>query len=88
MMQSKLYEGKNVWTLATGIQRIEIDQEKIKDNHQFCPKVYYTGDSEIDVGLQSSTTAANKAMMLLTDEQPKPLDELKDILKEINQVEK
>ena len=65
-----------------GIPNVELTNEKIKDGRQFCSEVQCSGDNEIDAGFQFTTTAPNKSMIPQTDEQLKPLDELKDVLKE------
>ena len=75
-------KGKDESTLVAGIQYIKMTNEKFKDNRQFFSEVQCSGDSRIDAGFQSSTTAPNKTMMPLTDKQSKPLDKLKGILKE------
>ena len=75
-------------TLVADIPHIELTDEKIKDNHHFFSEVECSETNGTDVGFQFSATAANKSMMSLTDKQLKTLEELKDILKEIDQVKK
>ena len=79
-------KGKDEWTLVAGMKYIKMNNEKTKGNRQFFSKVQCSGDSEIDVGFQFSTTAEMKVMMSLTDEQLKPLDKVKDIFNETHQV--
>ena len=81
-------KGKDESIVVDGIQQIKIDDKNIKDNCQFFSEVQCAGDSEIDAGFQFSTAVANKITMPTTDEQSKPLDKLKDIFKEANQVKK
>ena len=75
-------------TLVVGIPHVELTNKKIKDNRKFCSEVQCSRDKEIDAGFQFTTTAPNKSMMPQTDKQSRPLYELKDVLKETNQVEK
>ena len=79
-------KGKDESIVVDGIQQIKIDDKNIKDNCQFFSEVQCAGDSEIDVGLQLSATAANTMMMQLTDEQSKLLDEMQDTPKEKNRL--
>ena len=71
-----------------GIPHVELTDEKIKDNRQFFSEVQCSGDNEIDVEFQSTTMAPNKSMLPQADEKLRPLNELKDVLKETNQVDK
>jgi hypothetical protein len=45
-------------------------------------------DNETDSGFQFTTTSLNESTTPQTDEQLRPLDQLKAVLKETNQIEK
>ena len=81
-------KGKKQSSLVAGLPHVELTEEKIGDNRQYCSEVQCSGDNEKDSGFQFTTTALNKSTMPQTDEQLKPLDELKSVLKETNQIEK
>ena len=81
-------EGGKESTLVAGIPHFELTGEKIKDNRQFSLEVQCSGDNGIDAEFRSTTIAPNKLMMPQTNKQLKPLDELKDVIKETNQVKK
>ena len=75
-------KGKKQSSLVAGLPHVELTEEKIEDNRQYCSEVQCSGDSEIDSGFQFTTMALNKLTMPQTDEQLRPLDEVKAVLKE------
>ena len=67
---------------------LNLPKKRQKTTGNFVKKVQCSRDNEIDAGFQFTTMAPNKPMTSLTDKQSRPLDELKDGLKETNLVEK
>ena len=75
-------KGRKQSTLVAGLPHVELTEEKIEDNRQYCSEVQCSRDNEIDSGFQFTTTSLNESTTPQTDEQLRPLDELKAVLKE------